>query len=81
MDNQKPASAPAPLPRQLSMALDSEKLRGISPPERSIVVIRLARVLLEAAGVVSMPGAKRATRQLRIRAHSSTGWVAGAAIY
>jgi hypothetical protein len=33
------------------MALDSVKLRGISPPERNVIVARLARILLEAAGV------------------------------
>jgi hypothetical protein len=38
-------------PRQLSMALDSAKLRGISPIERRGAVLRLASLLMEAAGV------------------------------
>jgi hypothetical protein len=25
-------------------------LRGISPPERTVIIVRLARILLEAAG-------------------------------
>ena len=50
MDNQKTAPAPAPAPRQLSLALDSVTLRGLSPPERTVIIVRLAR-LLEAAGV------------------------------
>jgi hypothetical protein len=33
------------------MALDSAKLRGISPIERSGAVLRLASLLMEAAGV------------------------------
>ena len=60
MDNQKTGPAPAPAPRQLSLALDPVKLRGISPPERDTIIVRLARVLLEAAGVrrgVTMNGA------------------------
>ncbi len=51
MENQKTGAAPTPAPRQLCMALDSVKLRGLSPPERAIVILRLARLLLEAAGV------------------------------
>ena len=45
--------APAPpvtTPRQLSMALDSVRLRGMSPSERRAVLARLAGLLLEAAG-------------------------------
>ena len=40
-------------PRQLSMALDSMELRGIGVAERSAVIARLARLLMEAAGVES----------------------------
>ncbi|SEF06513.1 hypothetical protein SAMN05519104_8223 [Rhizobiales bacterium GAS188] len=38
-------------PRQLSMALDPVELRGISAAERRAVIARLARLLMEAAGV------------------------------
>jgi hypothetical protein len=38
-------------PRQLCMVLDSVKLRGLSPSEREVIVLRLARLLLEAAGI------------------------------
>lgn len=37
--------------RQLSMPFDPEKLRGLSLSQRSIVITRLANVLLAAAGV------------------------------
>jgi hypothetical protein len=50
MEN-KTGPAPAPAPRQLGLALDSVKLRGISPPERAVIIVRLARMLLEAAAV------------------------------
>lgn len=46
---------PSKLPvlmRQLGMPLDSLKLRGLSPSERSVVVARLATLLMAAAGVV-----------------------------
>jgi len=38
-------------PRQLSIALDSVELRGTTAAERSTVLARLARLLMEAAGV------------------------------
>ena len=41
------------VPRQLSMALDSVRLRGMSPSERSTVLARVASLLLEAAGVAA----------------------------
>jgi hypothetical protein len=46
---------PAPPPpytglRQLSLALDSVRVRGMSPSERRAVLDRLADLLLEAAG-------------------------------
>jgi hypothetical protein len=46
--------APAPLataPRQLSIALDSVRLWGMSHSERRAVLARLTGLLLEAAGV------------------------------
>ena len=47
---------PAPPPtsaRQLSMTLDSVRLRGMSATERAAAVARLANLLMEAAGVVA----------------------------
>ena len=41
---------PSRVPRQLSMALDAVKLRGLSLAERGRVLALLARLLLEAAG-------------------------------
>jgi hypothetical protein len=46
-----PRPALPPAPHQLSIPFDSGRLRGISPPERSTVLVRLASLLLEAAGV------------------------------
>ena len=46
-----PTPALPSAPRQLSMALDSVRLRGMSPSERRTVLARLAGLLLEAAGV------------------------------
>jgi hypothetical protein len=40
-------------PRQLSIPLDSGKLRGISDSDRRMVLARLTRLLLEAAGVAA----------------------------
>jgi hypothetical protein len=48
-----PKEEPAPAPRQLSMALDSVKLRGMSPLEGSAALALLARLLMEAAGVAA----------------------------
>ncbi|EHK54831.1 hypothetical protein MAXJ12_22987 [Mesorhizobium alhagi CCNWXJ12-2] len=39
--------------RQLSMPLDSHKLVGLSSAQRTIVIARLANVLMAAAGVVT----------------------------
>ena len=47
-----PKEEPVPAPRQLSMALDSVKLRGMTSRERGVVLALMARLLLEAAGVV-----------------------------
>lgn len=51
MRNQKAAVGAATAPRQLSMAFDTAKLHGLTPPERTVIIVRLARVLLEAAGI------------------------------
>jgi len=40
-------------PRQLSIPFDSARLRGMDPPERRTIVVRLASLLLEAAGVAT----------------------------
>ena len=48
-----PRREPPPAPRQLNMSLDSVKLRGMTPLERSVARALLARLLLEAAGVVA----------------------------
>jgi hypothetical protein len=47
-----PALLPA-APRQLSMPFDPGRLRGVSPAERSTALVRLASLLLEAAGVAA----------------------------
>lgn len=46
-----PALPSSTRPRQLSMALDSASLRGISPSERRTALAQLALILMEAAGV------------------------------
>ena len=51
----KNSPAPAVLsvaPRQLSIAFDSARLRGMTSSERRIAVARLASLLLEAANIV-----------------------------
>ena len=45
------------LPRQLTMALDAVQMNGLSVPERNAVLLRLARLLMEAAGVEIEEGA------------------------
>jgi hypothetical protein len=47
-----PALPPA-APRQLSIPFDAGRLRGMSPSERSTALVRLASLLLEAAGVAA----------------------------
>jgi hypothetical protein len=47
----------ARLPRQLTMALDTLQMNGLSTPERNAVIARLARLLMEAAGVEIEEGA------------------------
>jgi hypothetical protein len=39
------------LPRQLTMVLDAVQMNGLGIPERNAVLLRLARLLMEAAGV------------------------------
>ena len=49
-----PPTLPLPAaPHQLSMPFDSGKLRGISASDRRMALARLARLLLEAAGVAA----------------------------
>jgi hypothetical protein len=47
-----PARPPV-APRQLTMLFDSARLRGMSPAERRTALSRLAKLLLEAAGVTA----------------------------
>jgi hypothetical protein len=49
MPDPKPPT-PSPPPRQLSMALDPARLRGMNPAERRTAVAMLATLLTEAAG-------------------------------
>jgi hypothetical protein len=49
----QPPPTPAADPRQLSIPLVSERLRGISPSDRRTALARLARLLSEAAGVAA----------------------------
>lgn len=53
MANPPRPAPPSTTPRQLSMALDSVRLRGMSAAERSTAVARLADLLMEAAGVAA----------------------------
>ena len=46
-----PAAVPSPAPRQLSMPFGVPCLRGMTPSERGTALARLARLLMEAAGV------------------------------
>ena len=48
-----PAQSAAAAPRQLSLSLDSAKLCGMTPPDRGAALALLARLLMEAAGVVA----------------------------
>ena len=48
-----PSQEPPSAPRQLSMALDSVKLRGMTPIERGVALALLAGLLLGAAGVAA----------------------------
>jgi hypothetical protein len=46
-----PLVPPTAVPRQLSIPFDPRQLRGISPSDRRTVLVRLTRLLLEAAGI------------------------------
>lgn len=48
----RPIRGPNP-PRQLGMVLDSLELNGLSADERKAVISRLARLLMEVAGLKS----------------------------
>ena len=45
------------LPRQLTMVLDAVQMNGLCVTERNAVLLRLARLLMEAAGVEIEEGA------------------------
>ena len=53
MRNLPPPALPSTPPRQLSIALDSVSLRGMSSSERRTALARLATLLMEAAGVAA----------------------------
>jgi hypothetical protein len=44
---------PSPAGYQLSIALDSAELRGMSPTQRREIVAQLTRLIMEAAGVAA----------------------------
>ena len=50
MESKEPEAAPTP--RQLTMALDSVKLRGLKETERGAIIMLLSGLLLEASGIV-----------------------------
>jgi hypothetical protein len=53
MKNLPLPALPSTRPRQLSMPLDSARLRGISPSERRTALAQLAIILMEAAGAAA----------------------------
>jgi hypothetical protein len=53
MRNLPTPALPSAPPRQLSMSLDSMRLRGMSPSERRTALAQLASLLTEAAGVAA----------------------------
>ena len=53
MRNPSPPALSSTAPRQLSMALDAVRLRGMSLSERSMVLAQLASLLMEAAGIAA----------------------------
>jgi hypothetical protein len=48
---------PAPTTRQLAMALDSAKLRGMTAAERNAAIAHLASLLMDAAGTAATESA------------------------
>ena len=53
MRNSSPPAVLSTAPRQLSIAFDSARLRGMTSSERRIAVARLASLLLEAANIAA----------------------------
>ena len=53
MKNSPTPAVPSAAPRQLSIAFDSARLRGMTCSERRIAVARLASLLLEAANIAA----------------------------
>ncbi len=53
MRNLPVPARPPSHPRQLSMALDSVSVRGMSPSERCTALAQLTTLLMEAAGVAA----------------------------
>jgi|APCry1669189070_1035195.scaffolds.fasta_scaffold284653_2 hypothetical protein len=53
MRNPSTPALPSSVPHQLNLALDSVRLRGMSPTERSTALARLADLLMEAAGIAA----------------------------
>ena len=51
MKKQLRATPRPAVPRQLAMSLDPAALQELTPAERRLVVTRLTRLLLEAAGI------------------------------
>lgn len=53
MNKPSPPVLALTVPRHLAMALDAVNMRGKSPSERNTVLVRLATLLLEGAGVTA----------------------------
>jgi hypothetical protein len=53
MTTPQTVASPTRPPLQLSMPLDSVRLRGMDPSQRATVIARLASLLMEAAGIVA----------------------------
>ena len=53
MKNSPAPAVPSEAPRQLSIAFDSARLRGMTSSERRIALARLASLLLEAANIAA----------------------------
>ena len=53
MKNSPAAAVLSAAPRQLSIAFDSARLRGMSPSDRRAALARLASLLLEAANIAA----------------------------
>ena len=53
MRSPPPPLLPSAAQRQLSIPFDSARLRGISPSDRRMALVRRTRLLLEAAGVAA----------------------------